>query len=829
MMKIDLHVHSKFSKRPSQWILQKISCPESFTEPMLVYNTAKAKGMSFVTISDHNTIEGALEIAHLPDTYISEEITSYFPEDGCKVHVLAQNITESQHDQIQKIRKNIFDLVAYLNEKNIVNIIAHPLYSVNDRLTINHFEQMLLLFKNFELNGARNDKQNQILAQVLRQLTPMDIERLSNRYDYQPLFDTPWKKNLTGGSDDHSGLNIARTCTAVDNATDLDTFMAGILSGKSRAVSDPSTPQTMAHNLYGIAYQFYSNRFNLGRHTGKDQLLKFLDQSLMPVSNADNGLMSRFYTFLSKRKNRQENTQSVSIKNMIRRETERLFEENPALMNIARAQSNKIRLGPSQERQEQHREKLWFDFVNQLSNKVLSHTGDLLLGQASGANLFNIFQTIGSVGGLYSLLAPYFVAFVHFAKDNGMNTTVLNRFARYKNGMQPPKSRVKLGHFTDTFYDVNGVAQTLQQQVQAALKNDKHLTIITCDAKPGKTGDGVKNFTPMGVYEIPEYTEQKMYYPPFLEMLDYCFHQGFTHIHSATPGPIGLAALAIAKILKLPLTATYHTQFPQYAQYLTGDDFIEDLTWKFMIWYYDQMDQIYVSSQNSFNELTERGIKAGKIRIMPRGINTEIFHPSKHCDMLTSHYGVKADALKFLYVGRISKEKNLPLLVNAFKRLSTVNDKVHLIVVGDGPYAGEMKGLLKDYPVTFTGYLSGEPLCRVYASADLFVFPSTTDTFGNVVLEAQASGLPVIVSDLGGPCENILDRETGIIVKSDDGAALLSAMQELVINPGLRSQMSRRAREYMEDRSFDNAFIQSWEFYKEMDTPGSMEELSKAV
>ncbi len=828
-MKIDLHVHSKFSKRPSQWVLQKISCPESFTDPMLVYNTAKAKGMSLVTISDHNTIEGALEIAHLQDTYISEEITSYFPEDGCKVHVLAQNITEAQHNEIQKIRKNLFDLVAYLNAEKIINIIAHPLYGVNDRLTISHFEQMLLLFKNFELNGARNDKQNQILAQVLGRLTSMDIERLANRYDYQPLFDTPWKKNLTGGSDDHSGLNIARTCTAVDGATDLNTFMEGLQNGRSRAVSDPSTPQTMAHNLYGIAYQFYRNRFNLERHTGKDRLLRFLDHALMPESKTDNSLMSRFYTFLSKRKNRQENSRSVSMKDLIRRETERLFEENPELLKIARTESKEIDSYGIGGRSESHRGEIWFNFVNQLSSKVLSHTGDLLLGQASGANLFNIFQTIGSVGGLYSLMAPYFVAFVHFAKDNEMNTAVLNRFASYKAGMEAPKTRVKLGHFTDTFYDVNGVAQTLQQQVRAALKNDKHLTIITCDAEAGKTGDGVKNFTPMGVYEIPEYTEQKLYYPPFLEMLDYCFHEGFTHIHSATPGPIGLAALAIAKILKLPLSSTYHTQFPQYAQYLTGDDFIEDLTWKFMIWYYDQMDQIYVSSRNSFDELTERGIKAEKIRLMPRGINTETFHPSKRSSILTTHYGIEKDTMKYLYVGRVSREKNLPLLVGAFKMLSTASDKVHLIVVGDGPYAGDMKKQLEGFPVTFTGYLSGEPLCQVYASADAFVFPSTTDTFGNVILEAQASGLPVIVSDLGGPCENMLDRQTGIMVKSDDGPALLSAMQELAANPALRREMSRRAREYMENRSFENAFIQSWEFYKEMDTPASMEMLSKAV
>ncbi|MCG8617845.1 MAG: glycosyl transferase, partial [Desulfobacterales bacterium] len=474
-MKIDLHVHSKYSKRPSQWILQKISCPESFTEPMQVYKSAKDKGMSMVTLSDHNTIDGALEIAHMPDVFISEEITSYFPEDGCKVHILALNITESQHLEIQKIRKNIFDLVAYLNREDIVHVQAHPLYGVNDRLTINHFEQMLLLFKNFELNGARNDAQNNILSQVLSDLTVRDIDRLSNHYDYQPLFDLPWQKNLTGGSDDHSGLNIARTYTTVNGATDIDTYLTGLLQGRSRIVSIPSTPQTMAHNLYGIAYQFFRNRFNLSRHTHKDRLLKFLDRSLMPESKDDSGLVSRFYTYLSKRKNRpKKKGMPDTMMGLIRRETERLFEENPALLDIAKTQVQPMR------RTGDNREQVWFDFVNQVSNKVLSHTGDLLLGQVSGANLFNIFQTLGSVGGLYTLMAPYFVSYVHFAKDMEMSTAVLNRFAQNKNGMETEtkirKDRVKLGHFTDTFYDVNGVAQTLQQQVRAALKHHKQLT-----------------------------------------------------------------------------------------------------------------------------------------------------------------------------------------------------------------------------------------------------------------------------------------------------------------------------------------------------------------
>ena len=93
-MKIDLHVHSKFSTRPSQWVLQKLNCPESFTEPQRIYEEARRKGMGLVTISDHNRIEGALSIAHLPGTFVSEEITSYFPEDRCKVHVLVYDIDE---------------------------------------------------------------------------------------------------------------------------------------------------------------------------------------------------------------------------------------------------------------------------------------------------------------------------------------------------------------------------------------------------------------------------------------------------------------------------------------------------------------------------------------------------------------------------------------------------------------------------------------------------------------------------------------------------------------------------------------------------------------
>jgi glycosyltransferase involved in cell wall biosynthesis len=809
-MNVDLHVHSKFSKRPSQWVLRKIGCPESFTEPLQIYRIARQRGMDLVTISDHNSIAGALEIAHLPGAFVSEEITTYFPDNGCKLHVLALDVTEAQHGEIGKLRKNVFDLVPYLRSEEIVHILAHPLYAVNDRLTMDHFEQLLLLFKHFELNGARNAEQNEHLRRVLSRLQPADIDRLADKHGVVPDFPEPWIKTLTGGSDDHSGLNIARTYTRVAGDTVAD-LLAGLRNGHAEVVSHPSTPLTMAHNFYGIAWQYYRNRLSLEPHIQKDRLLRFLDRSLSAEAEHERGLMSRIYFFLNHR-NRKQSANAVpdTLMGLVRHETERLLRDNPRLMDIA-----------DEEDAFEDRERQWFDFVQRISSKVLAHSADHLLGHVSGGNVFNIFQTIGSAGGLYSLLAPYFVAFAQFTKDRSLTAEVRDRFPsrREEDPASPEKEDVmNVAHFTDTFYEVNGVAQTLQQQVEIAARNGKRLTVITCDATRREKRPGIRNFEPFGVAEIPEYRDQKICYPPFLEMLNYVYEQGFTHIQSATPGPVGLAALAISRILKLPINGTYHTAFPQYAQYLTGDHMIEDLTWKYMIWYYDQMDQIYVSSRASAEELTEKGIRMEKIRTMPRGIDVGAFHPSRKNGFYEKRFPIP-EPVKLLYVGRVSKEKNLHLLVDAFRDLIKTDRNVHLVVVGDGPYLAEMKQALKDAPCTFTGYLEGDTLATAYASADLFVFPSTTDTFGNVVLEAQASGLPVIVTDQGGPHENLLPGETGLVVPGDDQPALRDAIRTLCRDGERRRAMGRAARAYMEDRSFENAFIRAWELLRETPEP----------
>ena len=161
-----------------------------------------------------------------------------------------------------------------------------------------------------------------------------------------------------------------------------------------------------------------------------------------------------------------------------------------------------------------------------------------------------------------------------------------------------------------------------------------------------------------------------------------------------------------------------------------------------------------------------------------------------------------------LFVGRVSKEKNLDLIVTAIGRLRDSRICVRPLFVGDGPYMAEMKKLLPD--AIFTGYLDGEDLARAYASADFFVFPSTTDTFGNVVLEAQASGLPVIVSDIGGPRDLVAHGKDGLISKGHDVGELVEAIRTLANDSTLRLNMGKAARARVESRNWTEAFERFW-------------------
>jgi glycosyltransferase involved in cell wall biosynthesis len=801
-IKVDLHVHSKHSVRPSQWVLQKLNCPESFTEPRVIYDRAKGRGMDLVTISDHNSIDGSLEIAHLDGVFISEEITTYFPEDRCKLHVLALGIDEEQHLEIQRLRENVYDLAAYLREEDIPHVVAHPLFDMNHLLSWEHIEKLLLLFTHFELNGAREQDQNECLRSLVSRLDRATIERWAEKHAIEPGQERPWEKSLVAGSDDHSSLNIARMYTYVRDVRDMDRFFHNLRLGLCEPMGAPSTPRTMAHNLYGIAYQFYRSKFHMGRFVTREPLLQYTDSILTGTAPREESFRDRLPSLLSLRKfvQRFSSKADSPVLDLVLNEARDMTQTHTELMRRLRDHPGSFDL-----------EHDWFEMVNEMASRMSGHFADTVLESVAGARIFNIFQTLGSAGTIYSLLAPYFMAYTIFSKDRQFSRECQERFRRELDQEKPDRD-FKMAVFTDTFTEMNGVATTLQQQLSIARERGMPFYILTCGQDCGR--DGVVSFPSQGSFSLPEYPEQVLHYPPFLEMLDYCYSRRFTHILASTPGPVGMAALGVARILKLPIYGAYHTAVPQYVLERTRDKGMEEFIWKGIIWYYNQMDKVFAPSKAIARELVERGLSRDKVEVFPHGIDTTRFHPAKRNGFWNRYFRDSGEKIKLLYVGRISEEKNLDVLVRAFRDHLGRREDLKLIVVGDGPDLPRLRERLAGQNAVFTGPLTGEDLSQAYASSDIFVFPSCTDTFGNVVLEAQASGLPVVVTDKGGPQENMIHRETGYVVAGQDPRALADAVASLADDPGLLARMKEQARRYCRNRSFQAAFLDYWEFSK---------------
>jgi glycosyltransferase involved in cell wall biosynthesis len=801
-MKIDMHCHSDASKRPAVWLLRKIGCAESYTEADELYRILRRRGMDAVTITDHNSIDGCLEIGHLSDTFISCEVTTYFPDDRCKLHVLVYRITETQFREIDRLRENVFDFVAYLAGEGIAHSLAHPLFSVNGRISVDHFERCMLLFRTFELNGDQEERSNDFLKAVLTSLDSSVIERLVERHGIVPRHAEPWKKTFTGGSDDHSGLNAGKVFTEVAGAATIDAFFDGVDAGASEAsFLQRGAPGLMAHHIYSIAYQYYKRRFAAAEGARSNDLTTFLDRVLMSRDSgrSRHGKLRRLSANLKYRKSLENADPRLrpSIFSMLQGEAYKQIEKDPQLSAVIAQRHPEVC----------ESSVTMFHFINRVNNKMLEGVSRGTIEQLFGANFFDLFHSIGSVGALYALTAPYFISYSIYGDTRRFIRALDARYGdRFGHGDPEPNVAV----FTDTFDEINGVSLTLRKQAALAHRTGKQMTVVTCAYNRARAIDlpSVRYFDPLVVHDCPEYPEQKLFVPPLLEIVDYCHRQGFTHVHAATPGTMGLCALAIARTMKLPFLATYHTSVPQYALHLTADSGMEDIMWRYITWFYNQADAILAPSRYTAAELVRHGIPEEKLRIMPRGVDVERFRRDA---------GLRAPGLpegkKLLYVGRVSKEKNMPLLCDVFKRLHEITPDVHLIVVGDGPYLGEMKEALEDYPCLFTGYREGAELVAIYNSCDLFVFPSSTDTFGNVVLEAQACGLPVVVTDVGGQVEIMSSGATGIIAAKDSRASFLNSILAILRDEELRARMSRNSRAFVQQMTFEKAFEESWGFY----------------
>ncbi len=270
----------------------------------------------------------------------------------------------------------------------------------------------------------------------------------------------------------------------------------------------------------------------------------------------------------------------------------------------------------------------------------------------------------------------------------------------------------------------------------------------------------------VGDFVLPEYPELKLNFPPILDVMDFIEREGFTRIHISTPGTVGLLGLLIARMMNIPVAGTYHTDIPQYVRSLTNDEFLEQAAWSYMIWFYSQMEEVMVPSAGTREQLHSRGLPPERMKPLPRWVDTDSLLAGDAQPEL-----LEESRRRFRQDGAALCGARLPRKGagnagrapsgNWLRRARRLRSPSSATVRTGMKWKHRLQGIRRCLPATW----HGEQLQRGYASADLFVFPSATDTFGNVVLEAQASGLPVIVSDEGGPRELMIDGETGVVFR----------------------------------------------------------------
>jgi glycosyltransferase involved in cell wall biosynthesis len=280
-------------------------------------------------------------------------------------------------------------------------------------------------------------------------------------------------------------------------------------------------------------------------------------------------------------------------------------------------------------------------------------------------------------------------------------------------------------------------------------------------------------------------------------------------VHLVDPVILGAAGLVAARLLNKPLVSSYHTNLAMYCRHFGFSSLTEPM-WQYNRFIHNHCALTFCPSPSTARMLRSQGFE--HLRIWPRGVDTTLFRPERRSVSLRASWlqgrEQPENKVVLLYVGRVSWEKNLRLLVQAYRELD--HHRCHLVIVGEGPALAEMQQELAGLPVTFTGYLRGEALATAYASADVFAFPSRTETFGQAVLEAMASALPTVGLVSEGVCDLVTDRRTGFLdiqrpSEEEQVAQYRDRLLRLIENHVIRQQMGQAALSEAQERSWSSA------------------------
>ena len=766
-----MHVHSTASELSKLGVQRSLHLPECATEPAEVYELAKARGMDFVTITDHDTIEGALELAHLPDAFVSEELTVWFKGEPQAVHVLCYAITGENHEWLQAHNDDVETCAAYLGEHEITCALAHPFYAVEAPLGARHRRRLAELFPIWETRNGSRAKELNLPAFVY-------IETHGG--------------TAIGGSDDHAGVDIGRTFTETPAAATPREFLTRIRAGDAEAHGAQGSAAKWTHAAMALAIRA------LGEHPGAGRpdptaVLRIVER-VMSEGDVRHGSVTGdlgpgdaralLRAWLAAMDLRVEDWPERTENSPPRTENSppRILDSGEAAI-LARAE------GPIDERQ-----LLVLLQSGELSHPDLQRRAKRIHERELARVVTRIVAAIedfdGSVNSLQRILACGEAAFdacipaIPYAAAGAF----LGREKRKLTRSDGDRPRVAL--VAEGLGGMHGVTHAIRQLRERGVPGFE-VEVIGTDA------DVDRRLSAVAEVDIPFYRGLEIGVPSVPALTDALAEGHYDIVHVCAPGPAGAGAWLLARLLELPLVGSYHTELASYAGLRSGDPALEAGMRFALGRFYGGCDVVLSPSPASDARLVALGVDGERIGRWDRGVDTARFDPAlRRPDRFRGELNV-------LYAGRLTAEKGVDLLADAFLAARAADPRLHLVLAGGGPEEDALRVRLGEH-ATFLGWLGGSDLAEAYASADMFLFASRTDTFGQVLLEAQASGLPVVAVAEGGPLSLIDPGQTGLLAPADT-EALADAVLSLAADPLLRERLRRAALASIRTRSWEAA------------------------
>ena len=548
--RIDLHCHSRYSTSANMWLATELGFKESHTEPATVYSLAKMRGMTHVTLTDHDSIEGALRLTHHEDFIIGEEVSAFFPSEALHVHVLVWGIDEQQHTDIGELRFNVFELVGYLRGHGIAHALAHPFSLVAGGLRGEQLESLVVLFDVWEVRNGLSCRAEDELAEDVVARSASLRARIAGGVgvaDARPI-------GACAGSDDHTGLDVGATYTVISLGADEATPLAALMAGSGRPCGSHGSTAKLAHNGVALLLGGSANSHGPFQHALARATRTSLTWQLMRRPGGRR-FATRALSVASASTRLWRSDRRTAIDTAIRDISQDLLRDDSLSRGVCH---------------------------EQLQARVEDAWGSTMRDQLGDAEHFEIGALLGdkkriaAITDAQSLLAPYLLAAGFHARQRRHATAVAARLAERGLALGPGvKAMPRVAMLTDTYEEINGVSTVLHELVRHANAHDWPFTLVSAGAErcsePGR-----EVFPAIESRSLDVYPGFPMALLPILEILRWCEESDIDVIHAATPGPVGIVAWLLANSLDLPLVGTYHTDLPNLGFSLTGDHLVKE-------------------------------------------------------------------------------------------------------------------------------------------------------------------------------------------------------------------------------------------------------------